>query len=114
MNYLAQNTSIPVPKVLGTGECRAGPYIVMTFEGNLLSGYLRDPLKSGRAVLSPNISDIYLKRAYRKMAQIVLELSKLVFPCIGALTQDESGTWTVTKRPLTLNMNELATNELSP
>jgi aminoglycoside phosphotransferase (APT) family kinase protein len=109
MEYLAQNTSIPVPKVLGTGKCWAGPYIVMTFiEGKLLSGYLRDPLKSGRAVLGPKISNLHLKRAYREMAQIVLELSKPVFPRIGALTQDESKTWTVTKRPLTLNMNELA------
>lgn len=109
MEYLAQNTSIPVPVVLGTGSCWAGPYIVMTFvEGKLLSEYLRDPLQSGRPVLRPDINDIHLKRAYRKMAQIMLELAKPAFPRIGALTKDESGTWTITKRPLTLNMNELA------
>jgi aminoglycoside phosphotransferase (APT) family kinase protein len=51
MDYLAQNASIPVPQVLGTGNCWAGPYIVMTFvEGKLLSEYLRDPLQSGRAI----------------------------------------------------------------
>ncbi len=42
------------------------------------------------------------------MAQLVLELSKAVFPRVGALAHTDPETWTVTKRPLTLNMNELA------
>lgn len=43
MNYIAQHTAIPVPKVFGHGKCAVGPYIVMSFiEGNTLSGYLRD------------------------------------------------------------------------
>ena len=109
MRYLAQNTAIPVPKILGTGNCWAGPYMVMTFmEGRPLSGYLKDPSKSGRAVLNPRINSLYLKKAYRSMAHIVLELSKPAFPRIGALTQAGSETWTVAKRPLTFNMNELA------
>lgn len=37
MDYIAQNTSIPVPAVRGSSICSAGPYIVMDFvEGNLL------------------------------------------------------------------------------
>lgn len=40
------------------------------------------------------------------MARIILELSKLTFPTIGAIKFD-SGAWKVVKRPLSLNMNEL-------
>ena len=109
MAYLAQNTAIPVPKILGTGKCWVGPYIVMTFiEGRPLSGYLKDPSKSGRAVLNPRINGLHLKKAYRAMAHILLELSKPTFSRIGALSQAGPNTWTVTKRPLTFNMNELA------
>ena len=43
MKYVAEHTTIPVPKVLGHGKCAVGPYVVMSFiEGNSLSGYLRD------------------------------------------------------------------------
>jgi len=115
MEYLSQQTSIPVPQVLGKGKCWAGPYIVMTFiEGDLLATYLKDPLQKGRPVLNLRISDRALKRAYREMAQLVLELSKPEFPRIGALEQNELGIWTVTKRPLTFNMNELATSANYP
>lgn len=31
MQYVAQHTTIPVPKVLGSGKCAVGPYIVMNF-----------------------------------------------------------------------------------
>lgn len=87
----------------------------MTFvEGNLLATYLKDPLQKGRPVLNPQISDRALKRAYREMAQLMLDLSKPEFPRIGALEQNDSGTWTVTKRPFTFNMNDLATSANYP
>jgi aminoglycoside phosphotransferase (APT) family kinase protein len=115
MEYLAQCTSVPVPQILGKGTCWAGPYIIMNFiEGNLLATYLKDPHKEGRPVLNPRISDRALKRAYREMSFLVLELSKPGFPRIGALGKDESGVWTVNKRPLTFNMNELATSANYP
>ncbi|PLB48908.1 phosphotransferase enzyme family protein [Aspergillus steynii IBT 23096] len=108
LTYLAQHTAIPVPKVLGHGKCAAGPYIVMSFiEGNWLSGYLRDPSQE-TATLKPSIPTSVLRRAYLSMAEILLELSKPEFPYIGAIKQDESGNWTVSKRPLTFNMNRLA------
>lgn len=31
MEYVAQHTTIPVPKVLGSGKCAVGPYTVMTY-----------------------------------------------------------------------------------
>ncbi|MCJ1256921.1 hypothetical protein MMC24_004746 [Lignoscripta atroalba] len=110
LRYLHQRTQIPVPQVLGAGTCWAGAYIVMHFiEGELLANVLKDPLKEGRSVLNPRISDSALKSAYRRMAYLVLELSKPGFPRIGALVQD-SDEFIVAKRPLTFNINELATS----
>lgn len=110
MKYLAQETSvcIPVPTVLGSGKCAVGPYIVMTvMEGSLMSDYLKDPTQEG-SVLNENLPVPVLKKAYSRMARVMLELSKPEFPSIGAVRQDESGVWTVQKRPLTFNMNRLA------
>ncbi|KAJ5368156.1 uncharacterized protein N7496_007916 [Penicillium cataractarum] len=42
------------------------------------------------------------------MAEILLELSKPEFPYIGAIREKDSGGWTVSKRPLTFNMNQVA------
>ncbi|RHZ53653.1 phosphotransferase family protein [Aspergillus thermomutatus] len=84
MKYVAQHTTIPVPKVLGFGKC------VET------------------VTLCSSISLSVLKRSYFSMAEVLLELSKPEFPFIGAIRQDESGNWTVHKRPLTFNMNRLS------
>ena len=51
-------------------------------------------------------SSSVIENALRVMAQVVLELSKPIFPRVGALVRD-SGEWKVGNRPLTLNMNEL-------
>ena len=108
MQYVAQHTTIPVPKVLGSGKCVVGPYIVMSYiEGNPLSGYLRDPSQQ-TVTLSSGISMPILRRAYFGMAEVLLKLSKPKFPFIGAIRRAESGEWTVQKRPLTFNMNRLA------
>ncbi len=114
MKYLGRYTSIPVPDVLGTGSCWAGPYIVMNFiEGESLAVLLKDPHWSGRPVLNSRLTDQVLKRAYREMAKIVLELCKPEFQCIGALrcTGDD---FSVANRPLTYQMNELATSANLP
>ncbi|KAF7715890.1 Phosphotransferase enzyme family protein [Penicillium ucsense] len=90
MSYVAQHTTIPVPKVLGHGKCVVGPYIVMSFiEGDALSGYLRD-LSQETITLSSSIPTPVLRRAYFSMAE------------------DQSGGWIVPKRPITFNMNRLA------
>jgi aminoglycoside phosphotransferase (APT) family kinase protein len=114
MDYLRRYTSIKVPEVLGTGTCWAGPYIVMSFiEGEPLSSLLKDPCHDGRPVLNPQIRNGVLKRAYREMAQVLLELWKPEFPRIGGLEKDGKG-FTVSRRPLTYNMNELATSANLP
>lgn len=109
MRFIAQHTSIPIPQVLGSGTCAVGPYLVMEFvEGKLLSEYLTIPAAGTDVdILDPKINDQILKKAYSQMAQILLELSKCQFSNIGSITQDEHGTWSVRKRALTFNMNEL-------
>ncbi|EAW06853.1 phosphotransferase family protein [Aspergillus clavatus NRRL 1] len=108
MEYIAQHTAIPVPKVLGYGKCAVGPYIVMSFiEGNQLSGYLSDSSRE-TFTLSARVPISILRKAYFGMAGVLLELSKPEFPFIGAISQEESGAWTVSKRPLSYNMNRLA------
>lgn len=108
MRYLAAETSIPIPTVLGSGKCAVGPYIVMTIiEGNLLSRYLKDPLRK-LETLNLQISESALKKSYHGMAHILLELAKPEFPFIGALGQDKTGQWSVPKRPLSFNMNRIA------
>ncbi|RHZ55786.1 hypothetical protein CDV55_104035 [Aspergillus turcosus] len=107
MKYIRHTTSIPVPEVFGSGICWAGPYVVMSFlEGVPLSELLKDRSRTGRPVLNPQISDRSLKRAYREMAALVLELSKHEFDSIGALAENERG-FSIARRPLTFNMNEL-------
>ncbi|KAJ5741078.1 phosphotransferase enzyme family protein [Penicillium malachiteum] len=108
LKFLGQHTRIPVPKTFGHGKSMVGPYIVMSFiEGNSLSGYLR---ASSQEIdtLSPSISMSFLRKAYSGMAEVILELSKPEFSFIGAIRESESGGWTVSKRPLTLNMNRIA------
>ncbi|KAI9369573.1 hypothetical protein BJX61DRAFT_545467 [Aspergillus egyptiacus] len=75
-------------------------------QGESLSQLLKDRSVEGRPVLNPQISDRSLKRAYREMAAIVLELSKLEFDTMGALEEHE-GKFGTSKRTLTFNMNEL-------
>jgi hypothetical protein len=56
--------------------------------------------------LNLNVLDSDIESAYRGMAQIILELSKPTFTCIGALVEEGLGVWKVVRRLLTLNMNE--------
>ncbi|KAJ5634103.1 phosphotransferase enzyme family protein [Penicillium herquei] len=101
MLYLYDHTNVPVPRVLGAGNWGCGPYMVMTFiEGTLMSNRIKDSLR-----LDPTISRSDIEHAFRGMAHTLLELSKPVFPYIGAISE-ESWLWKAGKRPLSLNMNE--------
>lgn len=109
LQYLRQNISIPVPEVIGSGDCWAGPYIVMTFmEGQMLSLAMKDPDVEDRQVLNPQISESSLRACYKGMAKFLLELYKPEFPRIGSL-KNENGEFAVAKRPFTYNMNQLST-----
>lgn len=76
---------IPVPEVYGSGKTWTGPYIVMAYvEGTPLADILKVPKAEGRPVLNPDISERGLRRAYREMAKLLLELPKPEFSKIGA------------------------------
>ena len=116
MEYLSQNTTIPIPRVHSwgfTGESpqQFGPFIIMDYiEGIPLSTVLKQPAESDQEdiLLDPNIDNSILNKIYRQIANYLLQLSQLTFTRIGAISKD-GDTWSVTKRPLTYNMNELAT-----
>ncbi|XXH04694.1 pre-mRNA-splicing factor rse1 [Hypoxylon texense] len=118
MDYLSKHTTIPVPPLRSWGLTeesprRLGPFIIMDLiEGQGLSDLLQQPTKdkSQGRLLDPNISQAKLDYVYDQIADYMLQLSRIEFPYIGALSKNaETGQWAVTGRPLTCDMNEVAT-----
>ncbi|KAK8912458.1 hypothetical protein H634G_06323 [Metarhizium anisopliae BRIP 53293] len=118
MEYIRQNTTIPVPRVHSWGLTaespqQFGPFIIMDHvEGTLLSTVLKQPTENDQEdpILNPDIDNKALDTVYLQIASYIFQLSQLPFSRIGAISKDhDSNTWSVTKRPLTYNMNELAT-----
>ncbi|KAK2042445.1 hypothetical protein LZ31DRAFT_623523 [Colletotrichum somersetense] len=118
MKYLRQLTSIPVPLVRDWGLTEdspqhLGPFIIMDLvEGQDLSDLLQQPNenKEDPIVLDPDIDNAKLDFVYEQIAGFMLELSRLSFSRIGAISQNAmSGQWEVTRRPLTYDMNEVVT-----
>ena len=109
MGYLFQHTSIPVPKVIRASATDIGPFLVLPFiEGKQLSSFLRSsPDLTVPAVLKPDISTSVLSKAYRDMADILIELSTRRFGKIGGVIRDEHMKWQVGKRAVTMNLNAL-------
>lgn len=118
MEYIRQNTTIPIPRVHSWGLTAESPQQFGTFiimdhvEGTLLSTILKQPTESDQEdpILNPDIDSNALDIIYLQIASCIFQLSQLPFSRIGTISKDhESNTWSVTKRPLTYNMNELAT-----
>ncbi|KID72035.1 uncharacterized protein G6M90_00g029280 [Metarhizium brunneum] len=118
MEYIRQNTAIPIPRVHSWGLTaespqQFGPFIIMDHvEGTVLSTVLKQPTQSDQEdpILNPDIDSKALDTIYLQIASYTFQLSHLSFSRIGAISKDhDSNTWSVTKRPLTYNMNELAT-----
>jgi len=88
-----------------------GPFIIMEYIQHTFD--LVDALnKPGltlddRPILDPQISSERLELIYSQMADNLLELSRHSFPRIGSLAEADDGSWPVTGRPVTVNMNEL-------
>ncbi|EAQ91085.1 hypothetical protein CHGG_03020 [Chaetomium globosum CBS 148.51] len=119
IEYLREHTTIPLPRVRCWGltderPAQLGPFIIMDFiEGVRLSTFLKEPSEDDQAdpILNPAIEEATLETIYDQLADYILQISQLEFSSIGAISKDvSSGTWSVTGRPLTFNMNELATN----
>ncbi|OJJ74890.1 hypothetical protein ASPBRDRAFT_73146 [Aspergillus brasiliensis CBS 101740] len=116
MRFLTDRTSIPIPFVYRSGtkkECplKLSPVIMMDYIEHETKMYnaLNTPgcPIEERGVLDPAISEDRLKMLYGEMAGILLQLSIPSLPRIGSLSQIDDFTWEVTRRPLSMNMNEL-------
>jgi hypothetical protein len=120
IEYIRQNTTIPVPFVRSWGlasECpqQLGPFIIMDFvEGTLASRILQKPTEDDQEelILNPDLDSSVLDKFYRQVAGYLLQLSRLEFKRIGAISREpgDDDAWSSSKRPLTYNMNELATS----
>jgi aminoglycoside phosphotransferase (APT) family kinase protein len=119
LQYLRENTNIPVPHVTSwglTGESPAnlGPFIIMDHvDGTSLSTLLGKPIQSedDNVILRDDIDDAKLDYVYEQLAEFMLELSRLDFDAIGAIAKNpDTNEWLVTERPFTYNMNEMAVN----
>lgn len=76
-------------------------------DGKPLSDCLEVRPELGEQGLKPSIATTTLAQAYRGMTKILIELSKCRFARIGAVGLDDSKQWSVTKRPITINMNQI-------
>ncbi|TAQ85118.1 hypothetical protein B7494_g6545 [Chlorociboria aeruginascens] len=118
MKYLSKNTTIPLPRVISWGLTeerpqQLGPFIIMDYvDGTRLSTILKQPTKNDQedVVLNTDIDNTTLDIIYDQIADYMIQLSRLDFSGIGSISEDPaSNTWSVNGRPLTYNMNELAT-----
>jgi hypothetical protein len=79
-------------------------------EGENLGDILKKPTsnEADLAILDPDINEAKLNGIFEQLASLMLELSRLEFPRIGAISKDAvSGEWTVDEPPLTYDMNEV-------
>lgn len=116
MRFLADQTSIPIPFILHSGSKKESPlelspFIMMDYIEHETKMYdaLNTPgcPKEERGILDPNINEDKLELLYSQLADILLQLSTPSLPRIGSLSQIDDFTWEVTRRPLSMNMNEL-------
>lgn len=118
---LEQNTTIPVPRLISWGLTEdsphgCGPFIISDFvEGVHLSDILKDPSDAKRLYRNPQIDRGISDNVFSQIADIMLQLYRFDFDHIGAISKSSTtGIWSVTGRPLTYSMNELATTAFYP
>lgn len=125
MRYVAAHTTIPVPHVhhyaaAAENPTGLGPYIIMDYieHHQNMSRALLDPERKidERPFLNPAISEDKLQHLYAQMAHIMLQLSKLKFPRIGSLVEDDDTTDSIAvkARPLTSNMCDIVVHTNAP
>ena len=116
LEFLREKTTIPVPRVVSWGMTKdspahLGPFIIIEFvDGISLATILQQPTENARdkVVLKTDVDDTKLDYIYEQLADYILQLSRLDFTTIGAITKNSSSNeWDASARPLTYNMNEL-------
>lgn len=121
IEFLRENTNIPIPRLIGWGTTKdspkqLGPFLISDFvHGVSLSSILRNPAEKDWHFLDPTLDGKTLDGVYEQIADVMLQLFQFSFPEIGAISKDPvSNKWSVTARPLTYAMNELATAAFFP
>lgn len=116
LEFLSEKTTIPVPRVVSWGKIEdspqhLGPFIIMDFvDGVSLATILKQPTKTEQeeVTLATDVDDVKLDYVYEQLAGYMLQLSRLDFSTIGAISRSPSSNgWTASERPLSYNMNEL-------
>lgn len=116
MRFLTDKTSIPIPFIHHSGTKKESPlelspFIIMDYIEHETKMY--DALNSpgcpteDRGILDPAIDEDRLEVLYGQLAGILLQLFTPSLPRIGSLSQIDDFTWEITRRPLSMNMNEL-------
>lgn len=104
MQFVQQNTKIPVPAIIGygMGVCNPtglGPFIIMKFvEGRKMSEILKVKMtaEDDEDILDPSIDDSTPKTLYGHLADILLEIFQHDFDRIGSLSlNSESNSWSI-------------------
>ncbi|KAH9224627.1 phosphotransferase [Leptodontidium sp. 2 PMI_412] len=115
-NFIAQNTRVPVPRVLFHGlsspDSEVGPFTIIPYIENygsmshaLAMPNEKDP--SEAHMLNPDVFEDVLESFYGKVAVHLLQLFEPSFPRIGSLAQTDENTFSVAGRPITQNMNNM-------
>jgi aminoglycoside phosphotransferase (APT) family kinase protein len=115
LEYLRENTTLPVPCVTSWGltdesPSSLGPFIIMDrIEGISLATLLKKPVQSEEddVYLRDDI-DAKLDYVYEQLAEFLIELSRLDFNAIGTIVKTDTNEWLASERPFTYNMNEMA------
>ncbi|KAL9113316.1 MAG: hypothetical protein Q9227_002651, partial [Pyrenula ochraceoflavens] len=110
LQFLSEKTTIPIPRVVTWGldsPQQLGPFIIMDYvDGISLATLLKQP-DQDEVVLATDVDDTKLDYVYEQLADYMLQLSRLNFSTIGAISKGHE--WAASERPLTYNMNELTT-----
>ncbi|KAK3361349.1 phosphotransferase enzyme family protein [Lasiosphaeria ovina] len=110
--YLAEHTTIPVPHLLSWGLSNEslhdlGPFLITDYMyGEDLEKILKKDEFSDTP--DPAADNAKLDTIYEQIAGYMVQLSRLEFSKIGAISRDQTdpdAEWDVTGRPFTLDMN---------
>lgn len=113
MKYIAANTHIPIPRVVGYGKAEdnptgLGPFIILTWADGKPMSEMEKESEEDDDIPNPDIDVKTLEILYGQMAEILLELWKVDFDLIGSLHLDEdTGKPSIKGPPLTHQTNDL-------
>ncbi|CAF3457057.1 unnamed protein product [Fusarium graminearum] len=110
--YVDQRTHLRAPRVFHHGvDSYIGPFMIIEDLGSRrgMGQALEAPRENlnNPAVLQPDISKAKLNSLYVEMARCVLQSAQPRFPRIGDLAEVTPGSYSISGRPMTLNMNNM-------